>query len=435
MKICEINKEATDIVEREKLTVLLNEEDIRRMVEIAYSKDTVKQQRRLVYTSRNIFIFIVIAIFASLVIRNMNNPSLAVMLVIAGIFFSLIFLIAAAIGKKSAKGIKENHLKNELARRKDGFLPRTYTFEKDGIHTVGRYSDFVVSYDELHECHEYADGIFFRYESGQMLWLPARFFTKDLAEEVGNAMKYVFMKNYFLHEKLSAPDVPEAVAGEKLIEPQGESDFIIEYKTSKFSLLQRVVNSIKGKRMLIIILSVFLLVYVGVKFVEQFISFVTSGGASLNADNVIDLVCGFAFGFSFIFLIGVYLTTLLRVYYNIYKAGAGWVREGTRLELYENGFVEKIAAGSTFTPWDNLQTVLYSAGDLVLMDKAGRGIVIPESALREDREETENAIRKHLPQEHEHNHEHDKNCHCGCNHEHEHNHSEECDCEECEGNK
>ena len=46
-------------MEREKLTVLLNEADIRRMVEIAYSKDTAKQQRRLVYTSRNIFIFIV----------------------------------------------------------------------------------------------------------------------------------------------------------------------------------------------------------------------------------------------------------------------------------------------------------------------------------------------------------------------------------------
>jgi len=121
-----------------------------------------------------------------------------------------------------------------------------------------------------------------------------------------------------------------------------------------------------------------------------------------------------------VFFFTVSTIVMFMMPHKIYRANVNWVREGTRLELYENGFIEKIAAGVTFTPWENLQTVLYSAGDLVLMDKAGRGIVIPESALKEKREEIQNAIRKHLPhEEHEHNHEHGE--HCGC--------------EECEGKK
>lgn len=449
-------------MEREKLTVLLNEADIRRTAEIAYSKDINKRLKRAVNISK---ISIIVLFFALLVLcplliikdaQNANPAASGMMISVfaaLAIIVGIVFVVAEIMRKRKLKRRAETYCQNELNRRKNGFLPRTYIFEKDGIHTCGRYSDFVVNYDELQECHEYADGLFFKYESGQVLWLPARFFTKSLAEEVSGAMKYVFMNNYFLHEKLSAPDAPEAVAEEQLIEPQGEADYIIEYKADKFGLLQRAVNAAIGKKMLVYVLIIFLSVHLIITISRVVTSLISKIGTPFNVNTALELCC-VVFWLSCMVFFGItVINGLVLTPYRIYKAGAGWVRNGTVLELYENGIVEKIAAGRTFTPWDNLQTVLYSAGDLVTMDKTGRGIVIPESALKENREQTVNAIRKHLPHEHEHSHEHghehDESCscghehhhengeHCDCGHDHHehdhHGHGEGCGCEECEG--
>lgn len=423
-------------MEREKLTVLLNEEDIRRMTEIAYSKDVNKRLKKTVNITKWMFMSVIAAAVIAGAVLNLNNPQQLYLFIGFGIFWAVILLIAVLLSKKKLKKNKEKYITNELARRKNGFFPRTYTFEKDGIHTCGRYSDFVVDYDELHECHEYADGLFFRYESGQILWLPARFFTKSLAEEACGAMKYVFMKNYFLHEKLSAPETPEAAAEEQLIEPHGEADYIIEYKTSKFSLLQRVVNAAIGKKFIIILISLYLIVSIGANAVKLIISLMSRTGMPFDAGMATDII-GIIFELCLVFFFIISIIVMFMMPHKIYKANSKWVSEGTRLELYENGFIEKIAAGCTFTPWENVRTVLYSAGDLMIMDKSGRGIIIPESALKEKREEIENAIRAHLPQEHEHHHEHDhgEHCNCGCEHEHDHEHDEHCTCEECEGKK
>ena len=432
--------EEANMVKREKLTVLLNEADIRRMAEIAYSKD-INQRIKRVYNGLKITLisiyFVLLAVCAVIAVKSAQNTSgsafgrTAVIPAVVLVIFFILFIIAVSAGRKKLKKRAEAYYQNELARRKNGFLPRIYTFEKDGIHTVGRYSDFVVSYEELQECHEYADGIFFRYESGQILWLPARFFTKGLAEEVSGAMKYVFMKNYFLHEKLSATETPEAVTAEQLIMPQGEPYYTIEYKSNKFDLLQRAVNAAIGRKMLIYVLAIFMLFYIGKIAVNIASALIARVGTPFGINAILETVCLILCITGIVFLGFTIIYTLVLTPYKIYKAGAGWVREGTKLELYENGMMEKIAAGRTFTPWDNLQTVLYSAGDLVLMDKAGRGIVIPESALKENRAEIENAIRAHLP----HEHEHDEHCDCGCGHEHHHEHGEHCSCKECEKDK
>lgn len=399
-------------MENNKISVLLNEDDIRRMAEIAYSEDTDKGFERIVSIPKItaiIMFFMMIASFGGIFFIDIymlpNWFKIA-----AGVMTAVIMLIALFILIRNSRKFKkaktegnqkekESFFQREMQKRSIGFLPRICTFENNGIHSSGRYSDFVIEYDKLQECHEYSDGVFFRYKSGQVFWLPARFFTKSIADSVSSKMRDIFGKNYILHEKILISETPEAVSAEKFILPQSESELTLNYKLKNhrfgWKFLAPIGYLLKNR---VGIYFVFFTAFFGFISVIGILSLIDKAGEPFSMGLLFE-ICTVCFAVSMVvYIFLLFVMSVIVTILKINKAGNDWYKDGITLEFHGEGMIEKVAAGYNFVPWENVASMKDFAGDLVITDKTSRSLIIPKKVTKSKRKEIESIVTKHLPQ-------------------------------------
>lgn len=336
---------------------------------------------------------------------------------IAGTMFwaAVVFIAMLVIYKRTGgeKGIAQKRYESEMKRRKSGFLPRELTFEENGVRTKGRNADFVIGFDEIEKCCEFADGIFLQMNNALYLWIPARFFDAESAEGARNTLKGGLGKNYINEQTLVLPEQTERPEKESPAEPEGDAliEFYIDLK--KGDLIQNGINSLGVKRLLFILLALFVIAVFGRELYSSVKSVCSINPDRTVWDYILKTLTDFIPMLCFIAAaISILKRTVGRIIGNAGKA-MKWNGSGA---MYENIIVRECPSGKSIMPWDKVDVSTIRKEGLYIISLEIGSMLIPTKEVLKRGEKLVDIVNEQM-QKHHH---HDGDCCCEeCAHEHE----------------